>query len=242
MQFHIYSDPQEVNTALADFFVETCNKAIAEKGYANVVLSGGNSPKQLHQLLATEYRDKLQWKRISFFFGDERYVSFDSPDNNGAMAKRTLFDPLNIDESQVHYVNTAMTPEEAARDYSSAIAAHFTGRPVQFDFILLGLGDNVHTASLFPNTDVLEDKIAAVKSVFVEEIKAMRITMTAPLINKASTIAFLVYGPGKAEAVHSAIEGENNYHLYPAQLIKPGNGDVHWFMDEPAAALVRNQK
>lgn len=241
MQFHIYNDPSEVNRALADFFVEVCNKAIAAKGYANVVLSGGNSPKQLHQLLASEYKDKVKWERISFFFGDERYVPFDSPDNNGAMAKRTLFDPLNIDETQVHYINTALPPVEAAKDYSADIVSHFLNKPLQFDFILLGLGDNVHTASLFPNTTVLEDKIAAVKSVFVEEIDAMRITMTAPLINKAETIAFLVYGKGKAEAVHHAIKGENNYHLYPAQLIIPVNGEVHWFMDEPAAAQVKNK-
>jgi 6-phosphogluconolactonase len=242
MQLHIYRDPAEVNKALADFFVQQCNKAIGEKGYANVVLSGGNSPKQLHQLLASEYGDKVKWEKISFFFGDERYVPFDSPDNNGAMAKRTLFDPLNIDESQAHYINTALKPEEAARDYSSDIVAHFSGKPLIFDLIFLGLGDNVHTASLFPNTTVLEEKIAAVKSVFVEEINAMRITMTAPLINKAAAIAFLVYGSGKAEALHHAIEGEDNYRLYPAQLIRPEKGEVHWFIDQPAASMLKAQK
>lgn len=242
MQFHIYNDPAGVNKALADFFVQVCDTAIAQKGYANVVLSGGNSPKQLHQLLASSYKDKLKWERVSFFFGDERYVPFDSPDNNGAMAKRTLFDPLHIDESQVHYMNTALSPAEAANDYSSDIVAHFANKPIEFDFILLGLGDNVHTASLFPNTPVLDEKIAAVKSVFVEEIDAMRITMTAPLINKANAVAFLVYGSGKAGAVHHAIEGENNYRLYPAQLIHPVNGEVHWFLDKPAAALLKDQK
>lgn len=242
MQFHIYSSPAEVNKALADFFTATCNKAIERQGYANVVLSGGNSPKQLHQLLASEYKDKLQWEKISFFFGDERYVPFESADNNGAMAKRTLFDPLHIGEAQVHYINTNLQPEESAKDYSSDILAHFITKQLKFDFVFLGLGDNVHTASLFPHTPILEEKIAAVKSVYVDEIGAMRISMTAALINKAETIAFLVYGKGKAEAIQKAVEGERNYKLYPAQLIHPDKGEVHWFMDEPAAVLVKNQK
>ncbi|MBO9570723.1 MAG: 6-phosphogluconolactonase [Chitinophagaceae bacterium] len=236
MQLHILKDAAEVNTALADFFVRVCSKAIKEKGHADVVLSGGNSPKSLHELLASEYKDKLEWNKINFFFGDERYVPFDSPDNNGAMAKRTLFDPLNISDKNVFYIDTSLKPEVSAKKYASEILKHFGDDPVSFDLIILGLGDNVHTASLFPNTDVLDEKKALVKNVYVDEIKAMRITMTAALINESAHIAFLVYGASKAEAVYNAIEGEKNYKLYPAQLIEPEIGETDWFLDEAAAA------
>ncbi len=241
MQLHISDNPSSVNTALADFFIETCNKAITEKGHCDVVLSGGNSPKQFHELLASDYRDKVDWSKINFFFGDERFVPFSSANNNGAMAKRTLFDPLNIREQQIFYIDTSVDPEVSAQKYAADILKHFGNDPVRFDFILLGLGDNVHTASLFPNTKVLDEKKALVKSVFVEEIDAMRITMTAALINEAAIIAFLVYGEGKAEAVHHAIEGEKNYHLYPAQLIEAEDGEVHWFLDNAAASKLANK-
>lgn len=235
MKIHVYKNPDEVNIALADFFVEKCNEAIAVKGYANVVLSGGNSPKKLHELLAAEYATKTSWTKINFFFGDERYVPFESPDNNGAMAKRTLFDPLNIDESKIFYIDTSLEPEDAAEAYAMIF-------PSAVDFIFLGLGDNVHTASLFPYTDILDEKSPTVKNIYVEEVKAMRISLTAPLINQAKTIAFLVYGAGKAEAVHDAIEGEENYKKFPAQLIKPSNGEVHWFLDQASAKPLTSQK
>ncbi len=236
MQLHISENASAVNIALADFFIDTCQKSILEKGHCDVVLSGGNSPKQFHELLVNNYHDKIDWSKINFFFGDERFVPFDNPDNNGAMAKRTLFDPLNISEQQIFYVDTTVEPVASAKKYAADITRHFGNEPIRFDFILLGLGDNVHTASLFPNTSVLDENKALVKSIFVDEINAMRITMTAALINEAATIAFLVYGEGKAEAVHHAIEGDKNVHLYPAQLIDAEDGEVHWFLDTAAAA------
>jgi len=242
MNIRVYKDPAETIKALADFFIECCNNAINKKGHADVVLSGGNTPKKFHELLATAYKNKTDWKKVNFFFGDERFVSFDDPSNNGAMAKQTLLDPLGIKEEQVFYIDTALPPEVSAKKYASQILKHFGDDPVQFDFILLGLGDNVHTASLFPNTNVLDEKKALVKHVFVEEIKAMRITMTAALINEAANIAFLVYGEGKAEAVHLALEGQKNHHLYPAQLIEAEDGEVYWFLDEAAAAKLANKK
>lgn len=241
MKLHILKDPTETNKALADFFIEICNNAINKKGHCDVVLSGGNTPQKFHELLTTDYHDKTDWKKIHFFFGDERFVPFNSPNNNGAMAKRTLFDPLGIRETQIFYIDTALQPEVSAKKYASQILKHFGDEPVEFDIILLGLGDNVHTASLFPNTSVLDEKKALVKHIFVKEIDAMRITMTAALINEAANIAFLVYGENKAEAVHLAIEGEKNAQLYPAQLIEAEVGELHWFLDESAAAKLTNK-
>jgi 6-phosphogluconolactonase len=242
MELHVYKSTDEVISGLADFCVRIINDAIAAKGECNLVLSGGNSPKKLYELLVSpSYKNKVDWTRTWFFFGDERYVPFTDKDNNGLMAKQTLFDPLNIDEAKIFYINTALTPEAAAADYAKKISGHFGKNPIQFDLVLLGLGDNAHTASLFPHTTVLYEMKALVSALFIEEINAYRITMTAPLINEAHEIAFLVFGASKATAVHNILEGERSIDNYPAQLIEAEDGTVHWFLDEAAAQLIEKK-
>ena len=242
MELHQYKTPDEVITGLADFFVQTVNAAIAANGECSVVLSGGNSPKKLYELLASSmYSKQIDWANIYFFFGDERYVPFTHKDNNGLMAKQTLFDPLQIHESKIFYINTALGPDEAAADYTRRILLHFGKTSLQFDLILLGLGDNAHTASLFPNTPVLYEMKALVSKVFIEESNSYRITMTAPLINEAKAIAFLVYGETKAKAVNQILKGEKDIDKYPAQLIDAEQGMVHWFLDEQAASQIEHQ-
>jgi len=241
MELHIYPTPGEVIKALADFVVEKVNDAIAKNGECNLVLSGGNSPKKLYEILASQaYKNKVNWSKSWFFFGDERNVPFTDKDNNGQMAKQSLFDPLNIDESKIFYINTALQPEAAAVDYAKKIIGHFGNNPIQFDLILLGLGDNAHTASLFPHTKVLYEMKALVSAPFIEEINAYRITMTAPLINECHEIVFLVYGASKAVAVNQIIKGEKNIDNYPAQLIEAEEGTVHWFLDEAAAVQIKD--
>jgi 6-phosphogluconolactonase len=237
MELHIYSSVDSAIRSVADYFVQSVHNAITEKGYAYVVLTGGNSPKQLYSLLASdEYRGQLDWSKIFFFFGDERYVPFTDASHNGAMVKRLLFDPLQINETNIFYINTILSPEESAKEYELKINSIFMNRPVVFDLVLLGLGSNAHTASLFPHTTVLNETEAVVKSVFVDELNAYRITLTAPAINSANEIAFLVFGADKADAVYNVIEGERDAAKYPAQLIKPATGAGHWFLDESAAA------
>lgn len=239
MELHIFSTVDEVLVRVADFFVQEVNDTLQRKTVCNVVLSGGNSPKKLYQLLTTiAYRQQVPWEKISFFFGDERYVPFKDENNNGNMARQTLFDPLQIHPSHIFYIDTNLPPAASATDYSHRIQQHFRNNPPQFDLILLGLGDNAHTASLFPHTSVLHEKNQLVSAVYIEEIKAYRITMTAPLINQAKTIAFLVYGSAKAAAVKNILKGEQNIELYPAQLINNKSGATHWFLDEAAAALI----
>lgn len=236
MKVHVFATVAALEKALADEVVALAAESIASRGIFNFVLSGGNSPKSLNHLLASpEYKNKIEWSKINFFFGDERYVPADDPQNNALMARQTLFEPLKISASQIFAINTALSPEESARDYAARIAAHFKGG-VQFDLILLGLGDNSHTASLFPRTPVLHEKTASVKAVWLEDQKVYRITMTAPMINAAHHIAFLVYGAGKAEAVHHVLKDSPDTEEYPAQLIRPKHGEVQWFLDEPAAS------
>jgi 6-phosphogluconolactonase len=233
---HVYQTPDELIQASADFVVAQSRKAIQHHGQFSLVLSGGSSPKKLHELLASEsYRHLIEWDKVYFFFGDERYVPADHIDSNYLMAKNTLFDPLHIPPDHIHRMNTSLPPASCAVEYEKTILTYFKDRSIRFDLILLGLGDNSHTASLFPHTTVLHEKNALVKDVYVEEVKMYRITLTAPIINQSHQIAFLVYGSGKAEAVKHIIEDPMNIEEYPAQLIDPKAGDLHWFMDKAAA-------
>jgi 6-phosphogluconolactonase len=235
----IYKEDGEVLSALADFIVSKAAESIANQGRFSIALSGGSSPKKLYELLSSDaYRDKVEWEKIFFFFGDERYVPLYHQDSNYLMAERSLFEPLGILQDHVFAVNTALPPADAALDYEQKIIQHFDGN-CQFDFVLLGLGDNSHTASLFPHTKVLLEQKALVKEIFVDEVNMYRITFTAPLINAAHHVVFLVYGSGKAEAVHHILEDDTNIELYPAQLIKPADGQLHWFLDEGAASRIK---
>jgi 6-phosphogluconolactonase len=235
---NVYKDPATLLTALADFIVEKANEAIARKGRFDFVLSGGSSPKKLFELLASSYRDKIKWDKVYFFFGDERYVPQDDPQSNFLMAKLSLFDPLNIQPDHIFPMVTGLPPEDCAQTYEQKVRQHLHDDHNRFDFILLGLGDNSHTASLFPHTSVLRERKALIKEIYVDEVKMFRITFTAPLINAAHTIVFLVYGASKAEAVHHILEDQRNVEEYPAQLIDPQEGELFWFLDNAAAGNI----
>jgi len=234
----VFKNPGELLIALADFIVAKAKEIIDREGRFNFALSGGSSPKKLYELLASAtYKNKVDWKNVFFFFGDERNVPKDSAESNYLMVKTALFDPLKIGTNNIFSINTSLSPKDAAIDYEEKIKRHLEGS-YRFDLILLGLGDNSHTASLFPHTTVLNETTALVKEVYVEEVKMDRITFTAKLINRADTIVFLVYGAGKAEAIRHILKDPRNIEEYPAQLIHPDQGDVQWFVDEPAARLI----
>lgn len=239
MNLLIYKTQRELLEDLASYIIKIASKAIDEQDCFNFVLTGGNSPKTLYEMLATTYKDQIDWTKVFFFFGDERNVMPDHESYNGLMAKKAIFDPLNIPEDQIFYVDTRLAPEKAAIEYNKAIVKHFKGADLIFDLILLGMGDDAHTASLFPGTDILKNKNVEVDSVYVEKLATYRISLTAPLINKAKNIAFLVFGESKAAAVKQVVEGTvRDPDLYPAQLIKPIDGSVTWFLDDAAASLL----
>lgn len=239
---NIFENEEEVLTALADYFTIIANEAIKKNGKFSVALSGGSSPKKLYELLADQYNDQLDWEKVYFFFGDERNVPQDDKDSNYLMAKKALFDPLMINPANIFPVDTSLEPKDAAQKYQEEIESFFDEDENSFDLILLGLGDNSHTASLFPHTPVLHERLPGVKNVYLEDQQVYRITMTAPMINEAQNIAFLVYGEGKAIAVHHVLEDDEDIEEYPAQLIEPIVGDIQWFIDEAAAKMLKDQE
>ncbi|HEY0244702.1 MAG TPA: 6-phosphogluconolactonase [Mucilaginibacter sp.] len=241
MELNVFNTEDEVLVALAEYFVRVAQDAITTKGKFSVALSGGSSPKKLYELLATSYRTHLDWEKVYFFFGDERNVPKDDKDSNYLMTKKALFDPLEISTTNIFPVDTSLAPKEAAQKYWETIEDFFEDEELSFDLVLLGLGDNSHTASLFPYTAVLNDITPGVRAVWLEDQKVYRITMNAPLINEARHIAFLVYGEGKAIAVHHVLEDEEDIDNYPAQLIDSIVGEVQWFLDEAAAAHLEDE-
>lgn len=236
----IFKDVDELIQTLANVICGISKEAIAARGQFNFVLSGGSSPRKLYELLASStYKTKIDWSKTYFFFGDERFVPENDVQRNSLMAKMALFEPLNIPESHIFKVDTSDSPEKSAQNYAKRIETHFQKKPIKFDFILLGLGDNAHTASLFPNTSVLDETEATVKSVFVEELGMNRITMTASLINQANHIAFLVFGKNKAEAVYHVLKDKTgSAKQYPARLISVEKNKTEWFLDTAAASLL----
>lgn len=233
---HIFNTTDEVLHGLAAFFIKAANEAITDNGRFVVSLSGGSSPKSLYELLASDtYKEQVDWTKVYLFFGDERNVPDTDKDSNALMAKKALFDPLSIAAKQIFKVDTSLAPAQAAKAYTDTIGTFFNNGKVVFDLVLLGLGDNSHTASLFPHTPILHDDTVSVKGVWLEDQQVYRISFTAPMINQADRIAFLVYGAGKAEAVHHVLKDATDIDEYPAQLIRK---DVDWFLDKAAAVKV----
>ena len=237
----IFSTPEKLSTAAADFILQCAEKAVRENGRFALALSGGRTPEQLFaRLAAPPYREKMPWASTFIFWGDERCVPFDDERNNANMAQRILLDKIEIPTSHIYRIPVELSPEEGARQYEQMLHNLFDpDRPV-FDLMLLGLGQDGHTASLFPGTAVLREQKRWVSEVFAEEQQMYRITMTLPLINQARAVLFLVAGKEKREILRSILQGATDaMESYPAQLVQPQKGEVYWFADTEAAAFLK---
>ena len=233
----ISDNPDELSAQASEFFVETANKAINRNGRFTVALSGGSTPRLLHQKLVSA---PLDWKKIFFFFGDERNVPADHPESNFRMAFETLFHPLNIEHANIYRWQTEIgNPLEVAINYAFRTATFFVDFP-RFDLILLGLGTDGHTASLFPQTEALKETSDIAVANWVDKLGEDRFTLTFPVINNAANIAFLVSGKEKAATLKDVMEGEFNPKHLPAQSVSPANGTLNWFADKAAASLLHN--
>lgn len=237
LMLKIFADPEELSQYAARQFSELAQEAIDRHGRFTVALTGGSSPQRLHQLLANPpYRDQIPWQKVHVFWGDERYVPLTDDRSNAKMAFDTLLHQVDVPENQIHVMTSDLPPEVFASQYEQTIKDHFQGAPPVFDLILLGMGDDGHTASLFPETEVLHEKEKWVSSLYLPSQHMYRITLTAPLINQAAQVTMLVFGKKKADTLQQVLKGPYQPEHLPAQLIQPENGELTWLVDEEAAS------
>lgn len=233
----VYPNLNELSIAAAKYIMDISNEAIREKGKFTISLSGGNTPEKLYSILAkAPFREQMQWEKTFVFWGDERCVPLDDTRNNAYQAKLALLDKVPIPPGNIYRIPVNLSPAKAATVYQREVKDFFGKEPVRFDVMLLGLGENGHTASLFPGTNVLTEKAIGIRDVYVEEENMHRITMTPTLINEAHHILFLVSGEKKAEVLTKILDGSYDSQEYPAELIKPLYGELRWFIDFAAAS------
>ncbi|MCV9927507.1 6-phosphogluconolactonase [Flavobacterium sp. LS1R49] len=232
----IYNNTEEINTAAADLFVAAAQQAIAERDKFTVVLTGGSSPAGIYKLLASDdYKSKIDWAKVFIFWGDERWVPLNDDLSNAKMSYATLLSHVPIPKSNIFEMyKDGVTPEDYAVAYEASIRK-VLGDEEKFDLILLGMGDDGHTASLFPGEAVLEEQNKWVSAYYLEPQKMHRITLTAPLINKAHKIVVVAFGEKKIHALKEVTTGTYNPTLYPMQLIKPVSGELLFLVDKIAA-------
>lgn len=225
--------------ATADLMIKISKQVIESRGKFVLSLSGGTTPECLYSLLAKPpYRDQILWNKTFVFWGDERFVPSNNKLNNANMAKALLLDHINIPAININPIPVDLEPDEAAKKYEGVITKFFGKETPRFDLIFLGLGENGHTASLFPGSDVVFENTRLVREVYVTEERMYRITMTPPLINKAHNIVFLVEGENKAEILKIVLVGPQQPDKFPAQVINAEDGDLYWLVDKKAAALL----
>jgi 6-phosphogluconolactonase len=234
----IFETAEEVARAAADYFVETADKSISADGRFSVALAGGSTPRRTYQLLASEeYRNRLPWSKVHIFFGDERTVPATHADSNFRMAEEAMISRLPIPEPNVHRIVGEGDAVANASLYEGELKIFFDGAIwPRLNLVLLGMGDDGHTASLFPGTEALNEARAWVVANWVEKLKTYRITLTAPAINHAANVLFLVAGAGKAERLAEVLRGPRNPQQLPSQLIQPVSGSLVWLVDKAAAA------
>ena len=238
MELHIANDAKQLSEELASWIGDCILEVLKSQDRFTFVLSGGSTPKKLYYLLAASpYKETIPWDKLHFFWGDERAVPFEDDRNNAKMCYEELLDKVPVIAEQIHVMRTDIEPEASAAEYEKILKEYFVDSETTFDLVLLGMGDDGHTLSLFPGTKVIHETESWVNTFFLAAQDMYRITLTAPVVNAAKYVAFMAVGTGKAETLKSVLEGETNLDKFPSQIIKPENGELHWFVDEAAAAL-----
>ncbi len=232
----VYPDNESLIAGAADLIVESAEKAVKERGRFTLALSGGETPQPLYERLAAPgYRERIDWSRVLIFFGDERCVPPYDPRSNYLMARTSLFDKAPIPRENIYRMRGEDQPGKAAGDYEEILRRTFGG-DAGFDLILLGMGDNGHTASLFPGLAAVTEKERWVLAAYVEVAGMWRITMTPVVINGARQVVFLVSGGKKAEILRRVLKGPFEPVVLPSQAVRPASGELRFLLDRQAAA------
>jgi 6-phosphogluconolactonase len=242
----VVDDLTDISRTAADIILQQICSTLLTSDFFSLALSGGSTPHALYSLLARDpdYCDRVPWGKVHFFWGDERHVPSDHDDSNFLLANRSIFSHVPVPPKNIHHLPVAESDAGiVAKIYEKELRDFFQFQPGQlprFNCILLGMGADGHTASLFPGTEALHKKDRLVVANWVAKLQANRITMTVPLINHADLIIFLVSGEKKAKMLHNVIEGRQNPDLYPAQSIQPVHGNLIWIVDSAAASCLGN--
>lgn len=234
----VCADRADVSRRAAEAVAGAINDAVQTAGTCSIVLAGGNTPRTLYRLLASEWRPRIPWANVQVFWGDERYVPPEDARSNYRMAKEALLDhvpcpPANIHRMPTHWASA----DAAARDYERTLRNHFVGEWPQFDLVLLGLGDDGHTASLFPGSLALAERTRWVVAVRAPVEPHVRLTLTLPALTRARAAFVVAAGAAKAEALQHVLEGAGDWIKYPAAGVRLAKGPVIWWVDREAAAL-----
>ncbi|MDD5544519.1 MAG: 6-phosphogluconolactonase [Acidobacteriia bacterium] len=240
-EIHIYPTLEEMSRAAAVMILQEGKEAITARGQFLLVLAGGSTPRSLYtQLSGDEFRPQLDWSKVHFFWGDERAVPPIHLDSNFRMARETLLSKISVSPTHIHRIPAEKTvTSEAAKIYAAELKDFFglkEGEWPRFDLVLLGMGPEGHTASLFPNNPALQEEHQLVVAPWVEQLKCYRVTLTPPAINHSAQVVFFVAGEDKAAALHAVLKGEFHPETYPAQIIRPVAGRLTWILDRAAAS------
>jgi 6-phosphogluconolactonase len=240
--YHVLPTPAATAKAAAQLFSDVASKAAADRGIASIAISGGTTPKSMFQLLADPaepFLKQVPWDRIELYWVDERCVPPDHPESNYRMTKEALLSKVPLPAERVHRMEGELDPEVAAARYESVIRNTFRLEGAEtptFDLVQLGMGDDGHTASLFPHTEALNEMSHIVVPNHVPQKDTWRITLTWPVINRGREVAFLIEGAGKAEILHDVLLGPYQPETYPSQIIRPASGRLGLLLDRAAAA------
>ena len=236
----IFQDPSTLAKTAADLFISMSRKAIANNGRFSVALAGGTTPKLIYELLAGPLVEDVDWTKVYFFWGDERFVPLDHPDSTYLMVKNSLLTKAPILSDNIFIVPTTnCTVEEAAVHYSNTLVAHADSDLPRLDLVLLGMGPDGHTASLFPNSTTLNLSELIAIEYNSPKPPSLRITMTHRLINNADNIIVMVTGSDKAHTLHDVLGGKRDINKFPIQGVCPTNGKLFWLVDQKAADKIK---
>ncbi len=247
-ELRIYEDRKRLDRGAAEQILEVGRNAITSRGRFSFALAGGSTPRGVYQVLASDsHASQLDWSCTHVFWGDERCVPADRPDSNYGMARQALLDHVPIPVSNVFRIRGEIAPQQAAEEYETTLRAFFSSPSAEpglassydgFDLILLGMGDDGHTASLFPRTSAVREKERWVISHYVGKVDAWRVTFTPPVINRAHHVFFLVSGADKARRLKDVLTDPYRPNDFPAQIVQPAKGELLWLVDGEAAALL----
>lgn len=238
MQIRSFATPESLSSSAAEFVCDVAQESLARAGIFSLVLSGGSTPANTYRMLAQVSRQRLlDWSKVEIFWGDERCVAPTHEESNYRMACKTLLDQISIPEENLHRMACEGDPTIGARNYEQTLRSRFSDQALpRFDLILLGLGEDGHTASLFPGSEILEERERWVAPTYVPHLDSWRISLTFPLINAASNVVFLVSGESKATILKEVLAAPAQA-IYPAQRVAP-QGELLWFIDHAAGQLL----